>query len=51
MQRDLNDNGLVIRVEQRRNLRLYEIELILNKNGRSLKNHPRMPLPSPEMVQ
>jgi len=33
-----------------RSLELYEMELILNKNGGSLKNYPFMPLPSPDMV-
>ena len=51
MQRDVNDYGLERTVEQRRNLGLYEIESISNKNGRLLKNFPLMPLPSPDMVR
>jgi len=48
---DVNDHALEITVEQRRNLGLYEIELILNKNRRSLKNFPPMPLPSLDIVR
>ena len=48
VQRDINDYGLEITVEQRTN---HEIVLILNKNDRSLKDFPLMPLPLPDMVR
>ena len=30
---------------------MYELELILNKNGGSIRDYPPMPLPSPEMLR
>ena len=50
MQRDIRDHGLHINLEQRQDLGLYEIEMILNKNGRSLRDHSSMPLPAPNLV-
>jgi len=50
MQRDLKDHSLQIIVEQRQDLRRYKIEMILNKNGKSLRDYPLMPLPSPNLV-
>jgi len=51
LQREQRNSQLEISSEQRRNLGLYELELILNKNGRSLRDYPPMPLPSPEMLR
>ena len=50
LQREQRNPQLEISSEQRRNLGLYELELILNKNGRSLRDYPPMPLPSPRML-
>ena len=36
---------------QRQDLGLYKIEMILNKNGRSLRDFPPMPLPSPNLLR
>jgi len=49
--RDLNNHSLEISLEHRRNLGLYEIELILNKNGRSLKDYPPMSSPPSDMMR
>jgi len=38
-------------VGQRQDLGLYKIEMILNKNGRSLRDFPPMPLPSPNLLR
>ena len=51
MQRDLNNHSLEISLEHRRNIGLYEIELILNKNGRSLKDYPPVPSPPSDMMR
>ena len=50
IERELRDHSLHITVEQRQDLGLYEIEMVLNKNGRSLRDYPPMPLPSPNLV-
>ena len=50
IQRDLRDHSLQISVEQQQDLGLYEIEMILNKNGRSLRDFPPMSLPSPNLL-
>ena len=51
IQRDLRDHSLQIIVQQRQDLGLYEIEMILNKNGRSLRDFTPMPLPSPNLLR
>jgi len=51
LQREQRNSQLEISIKQRRNLGLYELELILNKNGRSLRDYPPIPLPSSRMLQ
>jgi len=51
MQRKLRDHGSQIDVEQRQDLGLYEIEVILNKNDISWNDYPPMPLPLSSLEQ
>ncbi|XP_028085778.1 uncharacterized protein LOC114286752 [Camellia sinensis] len=44
--RDMRDSDLYLDDEDLKNLGLLEIEHILNRNGRSLKDFPPMPFPS-----
>ncbi|KAH7844009.1 hypothetical protein Vadar_023330 [Vaccinium darrowii] len=44
--REAIDNNLHMEDDTLKNLRLLEIEQILNRNGRSLKDFPLMPMPS-----
>ncbi|KAH7850741.1 hypothetical protein Vadar_002294 [Vaccinium darrowii] len=46
LRRDASDNALHIEDETLKNLGLLEIEHILKRNGRSLKDFPPMPMPS-----
>ena len=41
---------LRLTVDQKKNLCLYELELIMCKNDRSLKDYPPMPLSSSDML-
>ena len=50
IQRDMRNPRMQIGDDELKNLGLFEIELILNKNGRSLKDFPPMPLPSIEVA-
>jgi len=51
LQRKHRDHNLHLSTEQRKNFRLYELQVILNRNGRSLKHFPPMPLPSSNVAQ
>ena len=51
LQRDNHDNDMRLSAEQRKNLGLYELQVILNRNGRSLKDFPPMSLPSSDVAQ
>ncbi|KAK9280663.1 hypothetical protein L1049_014360 [Liquidambar formosana] len=50
VRRHIGDNEVHLDEEELRNLGLHEIEQILNRNGRSLKDFPHMPLPSSHIV-
>ncbi|XP_028087431.1 uncharacterized protein LOC114288143 [Camellia sinensis] len=51
IRRDMRDNDLHLDNEDLKKLRLLKIEHILNRNGRSLKDFPPMPLPSSQGAQ
>ena len=51
MQRNLRDHTLQIDMKQWQDVGLYKIKVILNKNGRSLKDYPFMRLPSANLVK
>ncbi|XP_028092911.1 uncharacterized protein LOC114293082 [Camellia sinensis] len=51
IKRDMRDSDLHLDDEDLKNLGLLEIEHILNRNGRSLKDFPPMPLPSSQGAQ
>ena len=51
LQREHQDDDLHLSTEQRKNLGLYELQVILNRSGRSLKDFPPMPLPSSDVAQ
>jgi len=51
LQREHRDDDLHLSTEQRKNLRLYELQVILKRNGRSLKDFPLMPLSSSNASQ
>jgi len=51
LQREHQDDDLHLSTEQRKHLRLYELQVILNRNGRSLKDFPPMLLPSSNVAQ
>ncbi|XP_071913934.1 ATP-dependent DNA helicase PIF1-like [Coffea arabica] len=51
IKRDMGNSQIRIDDGELQNLRLIELELILNKNGRSLRDFPPMPLPSFENAQ
>ena len=51
IRRDMRDSDLYLDDEDLKNLGLLEIEHILNRNGRSLKDFPPMPLPSLQGAQ
>ena len=51
LQRECADHNFRISTEQRKNLGLYELQVILSRSGRSLKDFPPMPLPSFDFAQ
>ena len=51
LQSEHHVDDLHLSTEQRKNLGLYELQVILNRNGRSLKDFPPMPLPSSDFAQ
>nr|XP_027096038.1 uncharacterized protein LOC113715934 [Coffea arabica] len=51
IRRDMGNSQIRIDDGELQNLGLIELELILNKNGRSLRDFPPMPLPSFENAQ
>ncbi len=44
--RESRDRDLTLTTEQLHNIALHELEIILQRNGRSLRNFPGMPLPT-----
>ena len=50
LQREYRNPELRLSIDQRKNICLYELELIMRKNGRSLKDCTPMPLPSSNML-
>jgi hypothetical protein len=47
--RESGDRDLTLTTEQLHNIALHELEIILQRNGRSLRDFPRMPLPTPDV--
>jgi len=50
LQREHQNPELMLSVDQRKNICLYELGLIMHKNGQSLKDYYPMPLPSSDML-
>jgi hypothetical protein len=44
--RESRDRDLMLTTERLHNITLHELEIILQRNGRSLRDFPRMPLPT-----
>jgi len=51
LQHEYADHNFHMSTKQRKNLGLYELQVILSRNGRSLKDFPPMPLPSSDFAQ
>jgi hypothetical protein len=47
--RESRDRDLTLTTEQLHNIALHELEIILQRNGRSLRDFPRMPLPTADV--
>jgi len=50
LKREHQNSKLRLSVDQRKNICLYELELIMSKNDCSLKDYPHMSLPSSDML-